>query len=685
MADIPDPKTSTSPRISNRIFFTILFLLLSATLIRSIITTRLDSWTQDEDYHIAAGVSYIQRHDFRINPEHPPLIKLWVGAIVSATGFQLSTFREIHDKNDERFFVNQDMYLHNDFDSVQRRGRIAMWILNSLFLLGFILALRRVFGPIVALGVLLVLTLDPAVAAHFPLVLTDLPVSLLGATAVVLALHAFRYWTTPDLIACSVALGFTLGAKHSGPVFAILLFFAASVLLFVTPPAQPLDTRPRRLAKIAAVFLGACAILWSFYGFRFTESPAPQEVFNRTLAEKISDLRSPSSRFILSTLAKSHLLPRAYIWGLADTIRGGIEGRGETRLFYGHMYLANVPKYFFPGILAAKVPIGTLLLIISGLLLLFARRLPPDWNLPLTMLLCVILGFFAVLANGATYGGMRHALPVFVLLTIFAGFALHVAFTIRSHFYRATAALCLVAVAASALPLMRPYEYYNEFIGRQNAYRFFNDEGVDVEQRQKELVAYYHEHLQPTGEIPFLYYTVPPTAARARGFDWVGRVPERDAPRLANPVLTGTFFIGGWAFAKKPYWDPTALRETTPTARFGNLFVYKGSFSLPGLLANDRYFAAVDKLFAPTPDLPAAENLFRQSAQLDPNAYFVFIELGNLALARNSRDEALAAYQEALRHVPANHPDRPSIEAQIHQVSLLPPNQVPPLRDPMLE
>jgi hypothetical protein len=349
------------------------------------------------------------------------------------------------------------------------------------------------------------------------------------------------------------------------------------------------------------------------------------------------------------------------------------------------MYLANVPKYFFPGILAAKVPIGTLLLIISGLLLLFARRLPPDWNLPLTMLLCVILGFFAVLANGATYGGMRHALPVFVLLTIFAGFALHVAFTIRSHFYRATAALCLVAVAASALPLMRPYEYYNEFIGRQNAYRFFNDEGVDVEQRQKELVAYYHEHLQPTGEIPFLYYTVPPTAARARGFDWVGRVPERDAPRLANPVLTGTFFIGGWAFAKKPYWDPTALRETTPTARFGNLFVYKGSFSLPGLLANDRYFAAVDKLFAPTPDLPAAENLFRQSAQLDPNAYFVFIELGNLALARNSRDEALAAYQEALRHVPANHPDRPSIEAQIHQVSLLPPNQVPPLRDPMLE
>src|SRR5882672_6545967 len=149
MAATPAPITPSYPLISNRLFFTLLFLLISAALIRSIIATRLDSWTQDEDYHIVAGVSYIQRHDFRINPEHPPLVKLWVGAIVSASGFYLSPFREIHDKNDERFFVNQDMCLRNDFDSVQRRGRIAMWILNSIFLLAFALALRRVFGPAV--------------------------------------------------------------------------------------------------------------------------------------------------------------------------------------------------------------------------------------------------------------------------------------------------------------------------------------------------------------------------------------------------------------------------------------------------------------------------------------------------------------------------------------------------------
>ena len=54
-----------------------------------------------------------------------------------------------------------------------------MWILNSLFLLLFAFALRRTFGAIVALGTLLFLAIDPTVAAHLPVVMTDLPIALL--------------------------------------------------------------------------------------------------------------------------------------------------------------------------------------------------------------------------------------------------------------------------------------------------------------------------------------------------------------------------------------------------------------------------------------------------------------------------------------------------------------------------
>jgi len=101
-----------------------------------------------------------------------------------------------------------------------------MWIFNGILLLVFSLALRRVFGPIVALATLLFLAIDPTVAAHLPIVMTDLAVALLSATAIVLAARAFRTWRWPDLAACAIALGFTLGAKHSAPVFCIILALA---------------------------------------------------------------------------------------------------------------------------------------------------------------------------------------------------------------------------------------------------------------------------------------------------------------------------------------------------------------------------------------------------------------------------------------------------------------------------
>src|SRR5262249_51473671 len=142
---------------------------------------------------------------------------------MAATGFHLSPFREFHDKDDERRFAEEEVFFHNDPDSVQRRSRIAMWILNGLLLSALALALRRSFGPTVALGTMLFLTIDPTIAAHLPVVMTDLPVALLSATAVVLATRAFRFWTWPDLVFCSIALGLALGTKHSAPVFYIFL------------------------------------------------------------------------------------------------------------------------------------------------------------------------------------------------------------------------------------------------------------------------------------------------------------------------------------------------------------------------------------------------------------------------------------------------------------------------------
>src|SRR5580692_429375 len=234
-----------------------MLLLVAGAVVRSAIATRLDGFTIDEAYHIAAGVSYVRYADFRINPEHPPLIKLWVGTLISATGFRLSSIRPFADKADERDFAEQDVYLNNDFNSAQRRARIAMWMLNGLLLVALAFAVRRAFGSGVALGTVAFLAIDPTVAAHLPVVMTDLPISLLSATAVVLAIRAFQDWAWADLFACLGALGLAPATKHSAPIFFIFVVLTGTVLAFAAPVSRPEHSRLFRLAKLSAVVVGA--------------------------------------------------------------------------------------------------------------------------------------------------------------------------------------------------------------------------------------------------------------------------------------------------------------------------------------------------------------------------------------------------------------------------------------------
>ncbi|HEV3481105.1 MAG TPA: phospholipid carrier-dependent glycosyltransferase [Candidatus Acidoferrales bacterium] len=676
-----------SPKINLRLFVFIVLALVCGAIVRSAIATRLDGFTIDEAYHIAAGVSYVRYADFRINPEHPPLVKLWVGSLISATGFHQSSIRQFTDKRDERNFTEEDVYLNNDFNSVQRRARIAMWTLNGLLLVALAFAVRRTLGPGIALGTLLFLAIDPTVAAHLPVVMTDLPVSLLSATAVILAARAFRNWAWTDLVACSVALGLALATKHSAPIFFVFIVSVGAILALARPDSRPENSRFSRLAKLSAVAAGALIILWGFYFFRFAESNTGREVFNRPLADKIADVRSPAYCFVLNAMTTSHVVPRAYIWGFADTIRAGLEGRVIPIRAFGRAYMGTAPRYFFPAMIALKLPIGLSVLVIIGLFLFFARRLPRERYVGLAIILAASVLFLLVLSAGSTYGGIRHALPVVVLLAIFGGAAVQVALSSNSKALKSAVAVALVAAAASALPVMRPWEYFNELIGgAKNGYLYFSDEGVDLGQRGKELGEYYHRVLEPSGEVPIVFYgPIGDIEEKALGLDWLGRDGKRDETRLSSPTFSGTVLIDARFLGKFPFWDNSSLRNTPLSARFGNLIVLRGKCACGAVLASGPYEDAVSAIYAEKPDLEEAERLLRQSLAFDPSPFFVHIELGNVCLKRGSRDCALQAYSDALQRIRGDSEFQRAIEGQIKRVSTEPVGQVPELRDPFLE
>lgn len=191
-------------------------------------------------------------------------------------------------------------------------------------------------------------------------------------------------------------------------------------------------------------------------------------------------------------------VPRAYLWGFADTVHAGMEGRLAPQLIFGHMYPRKGPKYFFPAMIAVKLPIGLGALSVLGLIFFLARRLPKQWDFEASVILASSLLFLLVLTQGATYAGVRHTMPVIALMAIFAGLLVQKTLTTNSRSLKTIVFAAYVLAAASALPLMRPWEYFNEFVGgARNAHNYFNDEGVD-------LALYFHGIAKLYAEKPDL-------------------------------------------------------------------------------------------------------------------------------------------------------------------------------------
>jgi hypothetical protein len=681
-------------RLDHWPFFTALatFLILLGVL-RSAWTTRLDGFTIDEPWHITAGVAYLRTGEYYLNPEHPPLVKLVSALAAPSSVFHFTAPPSLHDKTEERKFVIETMYKHNDADAIQSRVRPVMYTFNGLLLLLFALVVFRVFGGFIALGALLFALVDPTVAAHWPVVMTDLPVGLLSVTCVLLLVYVLRHWTWLNLSMFAIALGLALSVKHSG---LISFAFAAAMGLVVLLCQFHRDLR-RTMQRICAFLLAlmaAVAILWSTYGFHYKESGQPIERFNRTLTQKMVDLRSPVWRAALTTVTRSRLLPRPYVWGLADIVRAGMEGRAHSDYDFGRLTFMERRPLLFPGYVAVKLPIPLLLLSAFGCVLVFRPSQAQSRKMATMAVLALAASFLLILArSGAGYAGVRHALTIYFSLAILAGFAVeYLVNSPRRVIGQATLALALSA-CSPALTVLRPWEYHNVLGGgTRNAFRYFRNDSVDLGQRDKEIADYCRHKLEPLGEVPYVLYTRSFEDPDLRTYRHL-KIKLLDDPDFLPPaVLSGTILIDS-IWTTPLIWSLTAptipsdyslLSRIQPTERFGNLLVFRGNFYLPAARADALLSQANDLLAELEPDLAKAEHLLKEGLALRPNDFAGWMILGNVYVLRGDSGAALAAYQKSRDWSPAG-PVRDLLEKQLQLLSTQPIQSVPPVRDPGIE
>ncbi len=672
----------------------VLSVLVLAAVLRSSAGTRLDTFTVDEPWHIVAGSTYVRHGDFALNPEHPPLVKLWVGA-GTADDFRLRPKQALSEKTQEREWVEQTMFFDNDARAAQQRARVGMWTFHGTLLFALGLLLWRAFGLPWAAGTLAFLAIEPTIGAHLPVVMTDLPLALTLMIAAVSAGLLASGWRWRWVLCTGVATGLALGAKHSALAGLAGLGLGLALVALWGWRTGGWHETARRFVKLITCGLLALVVLWAQYGFRFHAAADGTDAFNRPMQDKIAELRLPHWQEGIAFADRHQLLPRAYLWGLADTVRTGVEGRSIGMHFVaGDVHYGAPPWFSWPAILLAKLPLALLGLVLAALpLLLLRSRLEPSarWSLAAVIAVCAF-HMMALVGSGGIWGGVRHALPILAGAAIVGGGAVALAWRRRSRPMLALVAGFYVAAVAMTVREPRLWEYHNELVGgAANAHRYFGNEGLDLGQRFGEIRAFHDRVIAPSGQSLYSDYWMGEPQTRAADLRYRRRVES-----LADTNVDG--YYEGWFIHPMgdtlPWpqwdWDPKVVfKDLTLVARFGHVGIWRGHMRRPQTRAGSLSQKVMDYIYKEDGrDWALVASRLEEVVAQSPGKVDAGVELGNAHVRLGRRTEAITAYRRLLeqKKVPVEPLLASQLQAQIKRVaSAVDVAKVPPLRNPWME
>ncbi len=552
-----------------RRYSTILALLLLLLMgVMMLTTLDSDALTFDEVAHIGAGYSYLSQREYRLNPEHPPLMKDLAALPLL---FLDVTFPAEHrawttDVNGQwdigRIFIFES---GNDADRLIFWARIPMVVL-TLFAGWFVFRwARERYGKAIGIAALGLYTFSPTLLAHGRLVTTDVAAAAGFLIATYCFVHFLMEPSRRRVGVAGVALGGALLAKFS--VFLLIPFFIALTLVWLAlcRYLERYDRRPTRIPfagiaasysiSLAMVLVTAALVIGTVYTFHVWSYPPEKQAHDAAITLQSFGRRSLAEPVVWLADKPVLRIFGQYLLGFLMVIQRSIGG--NTTYFLGEVS-ASGWWYYFPVVYLLKEPLP--LLLAETLTVLFAlarlgmwvrsrikqssrnalRRTIRDaasllyrYFPEVVMMLFVIMYWYSSVTSNLNIG-IRHVIPTFPFIYLLLGFALS-RITPYAARTRMTApvvigGILLGAWYLSAVPRVYPHylTYFNEAAGgATRGYRYVTDSNYDWGQDLKRLREYVYRYGMGRVHLAYFGGAVP---AYYLGDQFVPWWPERGKP-----------------------------------------------------------------------------------------------------------------------------------------------------------
>ncbi len=515
------------------------WLLVGILIIAGVLMLKVsagDSAIVDEIAHMPAGYGYVHNFDYRLNPEHPPLLKALAMLPVLSLNpvFPTDIKAWTTDVNGQwdmgRAFLYQSGNNPAELIRVARYFPIFLTLLATLLV--YLLA-ARLFGHVWALWPTLLFALSPTILAHGHYVTTDIAATF-GVLLGTMAFWGYIYSPSKKtIILAGLAFGVAELCKFSTvlliPYFAALAIIWALVLAWGNelPGAKKVSVFSRLAFKklggtIAIIAIGYIFIVYPVY-FLFTRNYSLEHQSSDTVYLMSSYGGGPTAPGTMCKLsrcpadltiwASKHEITRPfaeYSLGVLMTIQRA--AGGNSSYFLGDL-MKTGSRLYFPLVFSIKETLPAILAILVALSVAFlgifkAFRDPKErWSRKLLKflenrfmefsLLLFVLFYWGWSMKTPLNIGVRHLLPTIPLIYILLTGAWKRWVGDGKKVWKKIFIFILIIWSIAETFSSYPYflSYFNEVAGgNMNGYRYVTDSNYDWGQDMLRLKDFVDAH-----------------------------------------------------------------------------------------------------------------------------------------------------------------------------------------------